>query len=78
VPIRHGRLSAAQEGVIDADVDAVPGRQVDEVLQACAVPRYVERFTCLESGGQLFLGRRDLLLQLLKHECLLLSRRRIS
>ena len=34
------------------DVDAVAGSHIDEVLQACAVPRYLVRVVCLDRGGQ--------------------------
>ena len=49
------------------DVDAVAGSQVDEVGQACAVPRRLVLLICLDSGGEALLGRRDLYLQLLDH-----------
>ena len=70
--IRSGRLpslSAVQEGLIDpgVDVNAVAGRQVDEVLEACAVSRYLVRVVRLDRGEDALLGRGDLYLQLLKH-----------
>jgi hypothetical protein len=34
------------------DVDAVAGSHIDEVLEACAVPRYLVRVVCLDGGGR--------------------------
>jgi hypothetical protein len=69
-PIRSGRLSATQEGLIHpgVNVDAVAGSHVDEVLQAGAVSRYLIRIVRLDRGEKPLLGRRDLYLQLLTHE----------
>jgi hypothetical protein len=50
------------------DVNAVAGSHIDQILQARAVPRYLIRVVCLDSGDQALLGRRDLYVQLLNHE----------
>jgi len=60
------------------DVDAVAVSHIDEVLQACAVPRYLVPVVCLDSGGQALLDRRDLCVQLLNHERHLLPRAGIA
>ena len=69
-PSTPGPVSAVQQGLIHPgmDVDAVAGSHIDEILQACAVPRYLVQVACIDSGGQALLGRRDLCVQLLNHE----------
>ena len=53
------------------DVDAMAAGHVDKVLQACAVPRCLVLLAVLDSRSKVFLGRRDLRLQLLDHVHLL-------
>jgi hypothetical protein len=60
------------------DVNAVAGSHIDQILQARAVPRYLMRVVCLDSGDQALLGRRDLYVQLLNHERHLLPRAGIA
>ena len=67
--IRSGRLSAGQEGLIHPGVDikTMAGSHVDEVVQACAVSRYLVRVVRLDRGEDALLGDGDLYLQLLMH-----------
>ena len=78
VLIRSGRLSAGQEGLIHPGVDTntMAGSHVDEVLQACAVSRYLVRVVRLDRGKDALLGHGDLYLQLLTHAGHLLPRTR--
>ena len=76
--IRSGRLSAGQEGLIHpgVDINTMAGSHVDEVLQACAVSRYLVRVVRLDRGEDALLGHGDLYLQLLTHVGQLLPRTR--
>ena len=78
VLIRSGRLSAGQEGLIHpgVDINTMAGSHVDEVLQACAVSRYLVRVVRLDRGEDALLGHGDLYLQLLTHAGHLLPRTR--
>ena len=78
VLIRSGRLSAGQEGLIHpgVDINTMAGSHVDEVLQACAVSRYLVRVVRLDRGEDALLGHGDLYLQLLTHVGHLLPRTR--
>src|SRR3954453_9396105 len=64
------RASAVQQGLIHPGmgVDAVAVGRIDEVLEACAVPRYLVRVVRLDCGHQTLLSFRDLYLQFLAHE----------
>jgi hypothetical protein len=58
------------------DINTMAGSHVDEVVQACAVSRYLVRVVRLDRGEDALLGHGDLYLQLLTHVGHLLPRTR--